>query len=651
MESAVRAAVMGAVIGATTGAARRGAASFRKLNFYEPIPARMAPSEALDAWVVWAKHVRAGRGPESLGDTRAAHWTYTSHEAAFGRANLERELRPPLSGAFQNPLADGAGAIGRAPVWGLIFHGDPQRAVNFACADAGADHAGEAVRGAAAVAAMTAIAGCGTTPSALLRASRPLLAPGSASAVVLAAVVRGVSDGKDAPAIFETLPPLLPTHDPHHCALNLGHLFVGLLLGEGRFDPTVRIVAGCGGEANQTTLAAGALAALMEGAAPDEWTAPLGDAYLAGHGLRDIDPPSTLDELVAQILSACEAGGAAFAPGPAAAQAAFDFAAAAGEPAPPPDAPQEEATRSTGVTHAAEPVVALEAPQGDASEPAPAPVAIPEWAEAGDAMLAALGGAVVRVQYLDPPVLAAGKAVRMVLAFENPAGPEGVFEPKLTHPGGWTVAHKLTSFRLREGESTQFPLVVQAPAGASAGRLEVASGRDRVRLPLLAPERWYWVGPFVNHDGAGFDKAFRAEDARRTSEVFNGRSDLPVRWQEAGWPGVIFDVEPMFKTGPGVLYLWARVRFAKDGLYRMVCAAPVGAIAWAGGRQIVRYHHTHTPIPRAILPYVGEFEARGEVEVLVKVLRNRDAIGPLVLYFLGENGRVAHPVELGAMPA
>lgn len=636
MESAVRAAVMGAVVGATLGAPRRGAAAFRKMSFFEPIPARMAPSEALDAWIVWAKHVRAGRAPESIGDTRHAHWTYVTHEAAFGRANLDRGLRPPLAGAFQNPLASGADAMGRAAVWGVIFHGDPERAMRFAAFDAAADHTGEAVLGACAIAVMAAAADRGTTPHGLLRLVRPLFPAASLSSTVLATVVRAVGEGRDAPSIFGMLPAIIPTQDPHHAALNLGHLFVGLLLGEGRFDDTVRIVAGCGGAADQTTLAAGVIVALIQGEVPDEWCAPLGELYLAGSGLRDIEPPDTLPQLATQILAACQSGGASFGPPPAQAQPALDFAASAEAPAIP--EPEAQATPD-----AAGPTEEMPQPIG--------PLEPPHSAFAEDSMVLAATGVLLRVQFLDPPVLSEGKAVRLVLTFESGDDREAILEPQISHPEAWAVAHKVTSFRLRPGEETQFPIVVQPTNPAQGGALEIKVGRERLRVPLLGPVVWYCAGPFVNHDGSGFDRTFRPEDVQNTGEVFNGRSDLPVRWEAAAWPGVSFDVEPKFRTGAGVLYLWAKVRFAKDGRYRVVCAAPVGAILWADRKELVRYHDTHRPVPRAIQPYVAGFDAAGEVEFLVKVLRNREPLTPVILYFLDEEGKVVTPVEFGSMPA
>lgn len=642
MESAVRTAVMGAVAGATLGAPRRGAAAFRKMNFYEPIPARMAPSEALDAWIVWAKHVRAGRTPESNGDTRHAHWTYVTHEAAFGRANLDRGLRPPLSGAFQNPLADGADALGRAAVWGLIFHGDPERAMRHAAFDAAADHTGEAVLGACAVAAMTAQADRGTTPHALLRLVHPLFPAESLSSTVLTTVVRAVGEGRDASSVFGLLPGIIPTQDPHNCALNLGHLMVGLLLGDGRFDQTVRIVAGCGGAADQTTLAAGAIASLLQGEVPDEWSAPLGELYLSGPGLRDIEPPDTLSQLATQILAACQSAGATFGPPPAHEQPALDFTT-------PSEAPPEAEPGDT-------PAAGEDAPT---EEIAPAPqtasraeaLCVPSEALAADLMFLAATGVVVKVQFLDAPVFAQGKAVRIVLSFRASDEQEAILDPQLAHPEGWAVAHKLTSFRLRPSEETQFPIVVQPSASTMAGALELKLARERLRIPLLAPVQWHFVGPFVNHDGSGFDRAYRPEDVQRAGEVFNGRSDLPVQWEAAVWPGTTFDVEPKFRTGAGVSYLWAKVRFARDGRYRVVCAAPVGVILWANRKELVRYHDTHRPVPRAIQPYVADFEATGEVEFLVKVLRNREPLTPVVMYFLDEEGNVVTPIEFGSMPA
>ena len=125
MSAHIRAATLGALAGATLGAPLRGRKGFRKLEFYEPIPSRMAQSEALEAWLVWSRHVRAEKSPQTISQSMVANWSYPIDESAFGLANASKGLGSPISGSFANPLPTGSQAIGRAIYWGLAFHGKP----------------------------------------------------------------------------------------------------------------------------------------------------------------------------------------------------------------------------------------------------------------------------------------------------------------------------------------------------------------------------------------------------------------------------------------------------------------------------------------------------------------------------------------------
>lgn len=623
-------AVRGAVVGATLGAPLRGNPTFRALNFYEPIPARMAASDALDAWVVAAKHVMAGRGPAELHYTTTTHRYDLTHEGAFARSNLDYGFAPPLTGAYSNPLSGGAQALGRVPIWGLIFHGKPDDAARWAYWDASLDHAGESVRVAAAVATMVANAAPGVQFEQLLAGAA--MAHGNEGRPIQAVriAMRAGTTGGSPAQVAEELAIALGTRDPFDAVLNYGHLLLALSLGAGDTSKVLRLAAGFGGASDHVACAAGVLATLLHGAIDEEWLQPLGKEFVGGSSLREIDPPSTLKKFEDLIAKAAEPHAEGLRlqlvvvnqPDPPTEEPANEDAQ--------PEAPVEAAPTAPQVRGLSDGTRAL-----ITSEP--------------DAAIFPAGDASVHVQYLDPPVLIPGKAVKMVLSFSSRTGEEAVIEPELKIPAGWQVAHKLTSFRVRATEESRFPLVVQ-PDEAAQGRLSLVVGKHDVQLPLRAPERWYAVGPFVNHDGQGFMNTYRAEDVQRTKEVFNGRSDLPVKWEPFLTPGVVLDVEPLFKTGPGVVYLHAMVRFEHTGPLRVVAAASVGVIVKIGGKTVVHYHDSHVPTPRAIQPYVGEFVPGERTSVLVKVVRNRDPLLPLTLYFLTREGEVIRPATFEAMP-
>lgn len=632
MEPVIRAAVQGAVVGATLGAPLKGGPGFRKLNFYEPIPTRMAPSEALDSWVVSAKHVGAGRPAELIPLSMRSHWTYSTHETAFGQANLQAGLYAPIAGSFRNPLANGSNAIGRAPAWGLLFHGDPDAAAEHAYFDASIDHSSDGVWCAVAVATMVASAAPGTSSTDLVRQALGLLPKGSRAHQAIALCLQQQNKGAEPSAAAPLLPHAVGTQDSRNAALTFGYLILSLLCAQGDFSLAVRTAAGCGGAAEQSALAAGAIAALQAGTVPGEWLDPLGSAYVAGHGLRDIQVPATIEEFASLVVDESQpvrSGLSLDADQPSLfGQPTIEAAPTAGNPPETPEATQGSEAKPRDPWVPGERIRSLLQSTPNCSH-------------------LKIGDLRIGIQYVDPPSAAPSKTNRLVIGFENVGASEIATEPALSALEGWVAASKLTSFRLRAGESSDFACVVQAPAGLAEPipRLNLKVDRNDLEAPLFRTQLWYVCGPFVNHEGGGFDKAFRCEDVLNPDEVFNGRSDLPVSWVPTSFPGIVFDIEPLFKTGPGVVYLFARVRWGRAGQLRLVVASSPGVVASIDRQRLVRYHDTHEVVPRAVQPYVAEFTANETSDLLIKLTRNLEPIGPASIYFLDEAGALVEPAE------
>lgn len=636
MSEAVRNAVWGAVVGVTLGAPLRARAAFSKLNFYEPVPARMASSEALDAWIVWARHLRGGKGAAGLGASMLAHWEYPVAESAFGLANLAQGFGSPLSGSLRNPLPSGANAVGRAAFWGLAFHGKPDEASHFAAYDAGLDHAGDGVVAAVAVARMISESWPERSETDLVRAASSVLRSSPALKAVRDKVVEDVSAGKPPAVTANALPQVAGTLDPLDARLAFGAVLLGLLHGRADFGRALLVCAGCGWAADQACLALGAVQALRINGAPDEWRAPLGTLYVAGHGLRQLEPPESIDDFCAIV-------------GAAADEHAWQRPTGLEEATPPQDAgTEEQVDRMDGEGPRPEEIPA-------AADPGPAVApSLPPVGEANEALLKRLAaepnassieleGVQVAVQYVDPPVAKPGQTLKLVFEFTNVGEEDKTLGCSLAAPDGWQVATRLSSFRLRAGESSSFPAVLQPGPDSALGPIELHVNRFSLRLPILSPQRWYVVGPMANHDGQGFERGFPAESKHRLSDIFNGRSELPVRWTEEPSLGVSFDVEPVFKNAPGVIYLWGRFSFPESRQAKLVAAASTGVVVWVDGKRVVSYHDEHEPVPRAKAPYAAGVQLGGDTVILVKVVRNKTPLQPLVLYALGDDGRLLLP--------
>lgn len=662
MLNLIRAGVFGAIAGASLGASQRGKSGFTRLKFYEPIPLRMAPNESLDAWWVWISHLKGGRGAGSLGQSLSSQWSSSKDETAFGLANIAFGLGSPMAGSLRNPLANGSQAFGRAVFWGLAFHGQPDKAAEWAYADASLDHSGDGAWLPAFCARLLAGAQPGVAPAELISASLSLLPP-SSSFVKVYPYLQGFANHPDGPREARIgLNKVITDVDELSAAYTMAAIAMGLLAGKGDMGRSLLATAGFGAAADQASMVTGAISAILAGDAAKEWMEPLGTTYVASHALRGIDAPATFDDLANWVGQAWQAlqPPTPVIPEPVPAPAPVP------EPTEPPSLPAPSDVTDTTDTETTDLLVA----EPVDLVPAPAPVEVtdtplmvhllppsPELI----ALLAAepnnsvqeSGGLRVTFQHIDPPIIGPGQALRLAITFRNLGTEERQLDPQLTPPDGWKIASRMTGFRLPAGDSATFPVVLQSPADFVQNGLflRVKVNMLEFRDAIFPAERWYWTGPFVNHEGTGFDRVYPAETVHNLSQTFNGRSDLPVKWEQSWEKGVQFDLEPHFKSGPGAVILWSKVRLPHTGRHTLVIASPVGAVAWVDGKKVLWYHDEHDPIPRAKDPYMGSFETAGESTVVIKILRNRKPLGPTTIYFLTADGQVVYPTHWQPMDA
>ena len=615
MSEHVAAAVQGALAGWTLGAQCRGRRGFRKLSFYDPIPPRMAPSHALEAWLVWSSHLKAGRSPVALCRSLSDSWHYPMDETVFGLGNVGRGLFAPASGAFNNPLSSGPEAIGRALYWGLVFHGRPDEAAEHAYYDASTDHDREGTWVAVSLARAVSLLYPEKGVTDIVRDINSALPKESKLRAAIPRVLKNVGEPDGARETWDALATALGIVDPFDAVLTASWTVLGLAHGGGRFEESVLATAGCGGAANHATMACGVICGFVNGAVPLAWTKHLGEALVCGHGLRGIEPPKTIDSFVKAVVA--------------------DYEAHADIPEPVTPAP-------------AEPGAPEPAPQ-----PAPKPVS-PEVTAHVSALLAArqdtaltdLGPLQVGVQYVDSPVVYPDVSLKLSLSFANTGDEEIRMAPQVSPPQGWEIAHKVGEFVLTPGASTRFAVVLKSKGGnAATEAMKVETPYGEATFPVFDSQLWYWVGPMANLEGTGFDKEYPAQNNIKLKQVFNGRSNMPVEWKPIHLPGERIDVESLFGTGPGVIYLYAEARMPAPGSYRIVAASGVGVIVWIDGQKKFWYHDTHTPVPRAVDPYLGSFWTDGTVKVLIKTFRNLEPVPTMSVYFLSEDGSLAVPVD------
>ncbi len=606
--------ILGAIVGATAGSSRQGSTEFRRVEFYEPLPLQMVANEGFDAWTVWAQHLRDGKLPEALGQTRGDELALRSIEASFGDINIKAGIYPPFSGNFRHPLSGSAEVWVRALFWGIAC--TPHEAANYAYWDVECDQGSENAVIAATLAAALSTQG----PVDWLRRMIGLVERVTSAKQVLRLVAALTTEGYDPQEIHRRLPAANESRDPNDVILNLGYLATSILAGRGDFNKTMTVAMGCGGSSSSTCAYVGALLGGWIGAVPADWSAPLGETFVSANVRKKGLEVSSIEDFVQlcfgdlptpQMPKVIEAVGAA--------------------------TPLPVEDPSTGY-------VAELIPAPEVAEPAPVdvvePVVIP--AVNSGSCVYVLDDMMVTVTYDDLPVAHPERTIRCIVTVES-VGDELTVNPIVHTPLDWTLAHRLVSCRISKGAKQTFPLVVQP--GEMEGPALVQFGDRFIPIVAVRPQAWYLTGPFPNFDGFGFEKPLRCEDNLRESETFNGRGDLGTRWKRRTFAGVTFDLEPYFMEGAGILCLHGRIVLPAAGTYRIVVSGSPGALVKVDNKTLIKYMDTHQPIRRPMKPYVADFQTHGICEITIRVARHLEPASPLTIYFLDDQGKVVMPIR------
>lgn len=640
--------VVGAVVGATLGAPFVGRTAFRRLRGYEPIPARMAPCAFLDAWVMGWAHADGGGRPAGLARVFRDQWTCYRNESAFGKLNLERGLVGSLAGSWANPLAQGANALGRAVGWGLRAS-DATSACEWAEADAEWDHAGVGVSAAIAAALLVHLAQPGRPAHDLVMAVTAVFSATDPARIALSTARAQFEGGATPEAARDRILSLHEGRDILDAGVNLGWAAYAVLAGESKgFGEGVLLAVGMGGQADGTGILAGAVSARLAGEVSTEWTSPLAPEYVASSVLT-IAPPNHWRDLIDRLPTLApiiQEDSAEAHPQEASLASVIAEDVVADETAPDVEAPL--ATAIAEDTLATDAAPAVEAPKS----PPTSLAVVQEWirGRATDRVgsIRMQGDDVdVEFNYLRPPVARPDRGVEALVTFRSAGNENIVVDPRLEGGEGVSVAARLASFQLPPATSHGFPVVLQAPAHGGTASLTV--GGESLSLPVLPTEPWFRCGPFDNRVGDGMIQAFKAEDVLDLDQVFNGRSNIPLRWEQVGLAGFAHDVEPWFGDLPGVVYLACRPRFDGTERLRLVVATSPGGVVTLDRKIVLKYLDTHTPIPRAIEPYVAEFQSSGEHLLIIKLVRAKHAFAPLTVYFTDLAGRIRMPDGYGSL--
>ena len=217
--------------------------------------------------------------------------TYTAERVAY--RNLVTQVMPPESGRRHNPYREHVGAMIRGDIWGYLSVGAPERAAELAWRDASISHRKNGIYGAMWIAAMAAAAPFVSDPVALVNVGLSEVPATSRLADELTDVLRWYANDVGYEQAVNRVHERWDETDEFewvHTLSNAQILSIGLLWGDGAFEPAVRRAVQAGFDTDSHGATLGSLTGLMAGAdgLPDRWVEPLNDRV--GTGVAGTSP-------------------------------------------------------------------------------------------------------------------------------------------------------------------------------------------------------------------------------------------------------------------------------------------------------------------------------------------------------------------------
>ncbi len=300
---------LGKNIGGTIGAPVEGWKNPPMLPM--AFPEKMEPNDDLDLQLLWLALMRK-KGLRFTHEDLMYAWDGTNYpydEYGIARANIDRGLRPPMTGSFNNFFAECMGCPIRSEIWAAVAANEPEIAAHYAMLDATVDHAGESVYAEVFYAALEAMAfSCEPTQEALLKLIQEALEYIPESSQVRQGVeltMKYYAEGRD--LTTELRPELIRRYDVgnfSHCIINIAFTIAGLLYGECDFLKTMVLAANLGYDADCTASTAGAVLGILLGEQMirDTYKLPFDERIITG-GIREgVTVPKNLGELTEWTL-------------------------------------------------------------------------------------------------------------------------------------------------------------------------------------------------------------------------------------------------------------------------------------------------------------------------------------------------------------
>jgi len=247
-------------------------------------PGQPLPNDDLDFQLVWLKMLE-DRGVNPTFNDFVDYWMKHLYkhwyaEYSFCTYNLNRGLKPPISGAFQNYFVDEMGSPIRSEIWACVAPGDPQLAASLAWMDSSMDHTGGEGRwGEMFWAAVESAAFVINDPKTLIEIGLSMIPISSHIARCIKEAVRCYEEGISWGEARERIATIFGHYNACNAVPNHGFTIIGWLYGKDFGDKLCKAV-NCGYDTDCTGATLGALLGILYGASgiPEEWKKPVGNA-------------------------------------------------------------------------------------------------------------------------------------------------------------------------------------------------------------------------------------------------------------------------------------------------------------------------------------------------------------------------------------
>jgi ADP-ribosylglycohydrolase len=290
---------------------RFGRAEMFDISWYPQLREGGTPNDDLEMQLIWLQALQE-KGPAITSEDLAQSWldcvVYNFDEYGLSKANLQRGLRPPVSGWHNNWFKDCMGSPIRSEIWACVAPAAPEIAARYAYHDAICDHAGgESVYGEVFNAVVESCAFVESDPARLIQIGLSAIPAGSLTHRAIARVVSLHDKSVDWKEARETIRKEFFHPVAQYSPINLAYQTIGWLYGKDFGDALCKAV-NCGWDTDCTAATLGAILGIIRGAKrlPKKWTEPLGDQIstnLSTGGIRNLKAPTDIHVLTDQVCA------------------------------------------------------------------------------------------------------------------------------------------------------------------------------------------------------------------------------------------------------------------------------------------------------------------------------------------------------------